>query len=152
MSRPFTFRLERVLEVRERTEGKAREDLAATLRHAREGSELLAAAETALAMGRDSARAAAADPGTGGAALIAQQAYLERASRMARAAALDLDRREAEVGARRGALAAAARDKQVLERLKERHRSEHELETLQIEGALIDEMALAVHRRSEAVR
>lgn len=152
MSRPFTFRLERVLEVRERTEDRAREDLAAALRHAHEGGELLAAAQAALETGRGAARQAAADLTMGGAALIAQQAYLERASLMARAAALDLDRREAEVEARRGALAAAARDKQVLERLKERHRSEHELETLQIEGALIDEMALAVHRRSEAAR
>lgn len=150
MSRPFTFRLERVLEVRERTEGRAQEDLAAALRHAQDGGELLAAAEAALAAGRHAAREAAADASTGGTALIAHQAYLERATLMGRAAALELDRREAEVEARRGALEAAARDKQVLERLKERHRSEHELEALQIEGALIDEMALAVHRRSEA--
>jgi flagellar FliJ protein len=152
VSRPFTFRLERVLDVRARAEARAQEALVAALAAREAGLERLHGAERALESGRDAARAAAADPAASGPDLIFHQAYLERAQRAARAAALELDRLDAEVDGRRRALEAAARERQVLERLKERRQAEHELEALRLEGALIDEMALAVHRRGEAGR
>jgi flagellar FliJ protein len=81
---------------------------------------------------------------------VARQLFLERTEREREAASLDLDRREAEVEARRRALANAARDRQVLERLKERRRADHKLATARAEGAVLDEMALSVHRRGHA--
>jgi flagellar FliJ protein len=77
-------------------------------------------------------------------------AYIERTQRAQHAAALDLGRREAEVGARREALVTAAREHRALTRLEERQREEHALENARIEGAAMDELALTVHRRSAA--
>jgi flagellar FliJ protein len=82
--------------------------------------------------------------------LLAAQAYVERTARARQAAELELDRREAEVDARRTALVAAARDRQVLERLKERRKADHRRESDRVEGVLLDEMAIVSHRRTEA--
>ena len=75
---------------------------------------------------------------------------MERASRARHAAELELGRREAEVDARRTALLAAARERQVLERLKERRQADHQAQSERIEGALLDEMAISAHRRAGA--
>jgi flagellar FliJ protein len=79
--------------------------------------------------------------------LQARQAYIERAERARESASLDLDRRDAEVDARRMALQAAAREREVLERLKQRRREEYRKESERREGAALDEMALGIHRR-----
>jgi flagellar FliJ protein len=152
VSRSFTFRLERVLEVRRRAEARAQEDLAAALAGLDAGRERLRGAESALEAARDAARAAAGDPAVSGRDLIAHQTYIERAERLSRARALDVDRLEADVVGRRQALLAAARERQVLERLKDRRMAEHQLEALRVESAQLDEMALAVHRRGAGVR
>jgi flagellar protein FliJ len=148
-NRPFTFRLERVRAVRERIEDQAKEDLATSLSHRRQGEAMLRAASAEL----ESAREKRVETLTGGVAtgtdLMAAQAYLEHAQRAREARALELDRRETEVAARREALAAAARERQVLERLKERRREDHVREGERREGAVIDELALGVHRRAQ---
>jgi flagellar FliJ protein len=148
-NRPFTFRLERVRAVRERIEDQAKEDLAASLSERLKGEAMLRAASAEL----DSARGKRVETLTGGVAtgsdLVAAQAYLEHAQRTREARALELDRRETEVAARREALTAAARERQVLERLKERRREDHVRETERRAGAVLDELAIGVHRRGE---
>ena len=152
MSPPaFTFRLERVRALRERTEDLAREDLAASLSLRREGEGMLQLAESRLEDARGLQRGRAAAPLTGE-DLRAAQAYLEQTERMRQAAAHELDRREVEVEARRGALETAARERQVLERLKERRLAEHKQEAARVESGLLDEMATARFRRAEGPR
>jgi flagellar export protein FliJ len=144
-ARPFQFRLERVRALRERAEQQRAEELAASIAHKRLGEEQLAAAaervDRALHVRRGVASATGAD-------LMSIQAYMDRTQRARQAAALDLGRREAEVDARRAALVHAAREHRALTRLEERRRADHARELARIEGAQMDEIALAVHRRS----
>ena len=147
--RPFNFRLERVRALRESFEDQAREELAASLSVRLKGEAMLRAASDTYTRAQDTRRESATLELTGH-DLIASQAYIERTSRMREAAELELDRREAEVDARRTALLAAARERQVLERLKERRRADHRRESDRVEGALLDEMAITSHRRAEA--
>jgi flagellar FliJ protein len=145
----FTFRLERVKTLRERAEARAQEDLAHELRLRLRGEAMLReatyAATAATQAGRDAAlnRASGMD-------LIAAQAFIERAERTCREAALDLDRQDAEVAARRAALQVAARDRQVLDKLEERQRADHDAHWARVEQGALDEVALAVHRRGAA--
>jgi flagellar protein FliJ len=147
--RPFNFRLERVRALRESFEDQAREELAASLSVRLKGEAMLRAASDTYVRAQDTRRHSATLEVTGH-DLIASQAYIERTSRMREAAELELDRREAEVDARRTALLAAARERQVLERLKERRKADHRRESERVEGALLDEMAISSHRRAEA--
>lgn len=145
---PFRFPLERLRALRERGEDLAKQDLAAALsRHA-------SCAERVRAMGEQvsgafaAQRAAAAGGATSPHDLAAHQAYLERMEQARDASRLDLDRHDAEVGARRDALREAARQRQALERLKDRRRADHERAAARAEGAVLDEIALTQHRRS----
>ena len=146
----FTFRLERVKSLRERAEERAREELAHELRLRLRGEAMLLeatnAASAATQVGRDTVLA----PGSA-MDLIAAQAYIERSERIRREAALDLDRRNAEVDARRVALQAAARDRQVMDKLEERQRADHNAEWARRSQNALDEIALGVHRRGAAV-
>jgi flagellar export protein FliJ len=147
--RPFNFRLERVRALRESFEDQAREELAASLSVRLKGEAMLRAASDMHATAQATRRQTAAHELTGH-DLLAVNAYMERTSRARQAAELELDRRSAEVDARRTALLAAARERQVLERLKERRRADHRRESDRREGALLDEMAITSHRRAEA--
>jgi len=145
--RPFNFRLERVRSVRERAEEQAREDLAASLALRVRGEGMLRAAEAELDAARRTRRDAGADVAVSGIDLVAAQAYLEHAERRREARMLDLDRCDAEVEMRREALIEAARKRQALDRLKEKKRQEHDVESARITGAALDEMSLNMHRR-----
>jgi flagellar FliJ protein len=145
--RPFNFRLERVRALRESFEDQAREDLAASLSTRIKGEAMLLAASQTYA-GAQATRRQAAALEVSGRDLLAVQAYVERTSRARQAAELELDRREAEVDARRTALVAAARERQVLERLKERRADDHRRLAARAEGVLLDEMAINSHRRA----
>ena len=147
--RPFNFRLERVRALRESFEDQAREELAASLSVRLKGEAMLRAASDTYTRAQDTRRQSATLELTGQ-DLIATQAYMERTSRLREAAELELDRRDAEVDARRTALLAAARERQVLERLKERRAKDHMRESNRVEGVLLDEMAISSHRRAEA--
>jgi flagellar protein FliJ len=147
--RPFNFRLERVRALRERFEDQAREDLAASLSVRLKGEAMLRAASESYSRAQDTRRQTAALE-MSGQDLLATQAYIERTSRLREAAELELDRRDAEVDARRSALLEAARERQVLERLKERRRQDHRRESERAEAGLLDEMAITTHRRLEA--
>ena len=145
----FRFRLERVRALRERREDAAKEELAgALLRHRRCEEEVQAAAARiarAHAAQVDATRlpASATD-------FIARQAFLERAERAHQATRQDLQRHDLELAQRREALTQAARERQALERLKERRRVAHEREVLRQEGLMLDEIALNAFRRNAA--
>jgi flagellar FliJ protein len=146
VSAPFAFRLERVRALRERSESEAKEAYAQVLAARLRGAAHLEAQGTRLHGARDAQRATLAGP-VDAATLLAHQAFLERTERGQRAAELDLHRRDAELSSASDALVRAARERQVLERLKERRRAEHARAAEQREAAVIDELALAVHRR-----
>jgi flagellar protein FliJ len=146
VDRPFTFKLERVRALRERKEELAKEELAASLAIRLRGEAMLRAAAEHVEQARGVQRAAAGHAMTV-ADLQAAQAYLERTERERQSASLDLSRQDAEVEARRMALQNAAREREVLERLKTRRRTEHVREAGRREGALLDEMAITMHRR-----
>ena len=146
---PFSFRLERVRSLRERAEEQAKEELAAGLAHRLRGEALLHEATRAAGAARDAAHTTVL-AGASGADLVAAQMWAERAERRRQAAALDLDRRDAEVDARRTVLARAARDHQVISRVKDRRRADHDREAARVEQNTLDEVALTMHRRTAA--
>jgi flagellar FliJ protein len=143
----FTFRLERVRSLRERAEDTAREELARELSHRVRGEALLRQATSAVSAARDSGRDTVLKSGASGADLLAVQAWMERAERRRRDAVADLDRRDAEVARSRAALTEAAREREVIERLKRKRRADHDAEALRRAQGVLDEVALNVHRR-----
>jgi len=147
----FTFRLERVRTMRERAEERAREDLANELRLRMRGEALLKQATSAVATARRAGLDTVRADRTTSSDLLAAQAYLERAERHRREAALDLDRQDAEVAARRTALQSAARERQVMDKLKERKQADHNAEWARKAQGAQDEIALGVHRRNGQV-
>ena len=82
--------------------------------------------------------------------MLAHQAFLERSEREIVAAEADLQERDLVVEERAAELREAARERQVLERLKDRKEAEHRLEADRRSAAELDEMALAQHRRRGA--
>ena len=142
----FQFRLERVRALRERGEDLAKEELAGALSRRTDCEERLRLTTQTLAAARDQQRSLAGGP-VSASDLIARQQYLERVERDRVAGQQDLVRHEAEVEQRRAALVAAARDRQALERLKERRRRDHALALARVDGAAMDEIALTLHRR-----
>ena len=131
----FVFSLERVREVRAHEEDMAREAFAASLSLRARGVALLADAKARAAAARE--QAVAETSPRSGAALISAQAWLERVQRSQEQAALELDRRSAELEERR----------QVLERLKDRKRQAHHLETNRRDAVALDEVAMTGHVR-----
>ena len=142
---PFVFYLERVREVRAHEEDKAREAFAASLSLRARGVSLLADAQARAAAAREQALAKTA-PLTG-AALISEQAWLERVQRSQEQAAMELDRRSAELEERRADLTSAGQRRQVLDRLKDRRRQAHQLEAGRRDAVALDEVALNGHIR-----
>lgn len=142
----FQFRLERVRALRERGEDLAKEELAGALSRRSDCEERLLHASQTLDAARDRQRDLAGAP-VSAVDLIARQQYLERVERDRVAGQQDLVRHDAEVEQRRVALVAAARDRQALERLKERQRVDHVRELARAESAAMDEIALTLHRR-----
>jgi flagellar FliJ protein len=149
VTRPFQFRLERVRALRESAEEQAQEELANSLAIRLKGEAMLRAAAENVDGARD-ARRRSSSADLSGAELLALQAYMERTELQRESAALELDRREAEVDARRAALQQRSQERQVLERLKERRAEDHRVESQRRESVVLDEMALNMHRRTEA--
>jgi flagellar FliJ protein len=145
----FAFSLERVREVRAHEEDVAREAFAASLSLRARGAALLADAQARAAAAREGVIADTAP--RSGAELSATQAWLESTQRLQEQAALELDRREAELAARRADLTTAGQRRQVLEKLKERKAEAHRLETARREASILDEVALAGHVRRSAL-
>ena len=141
----FVFSLERVREVRAHEEDMAREAFAASLSLRARGVALLADAQARAAAARE--QAVAETTPRSGAALISAQAWLERVQRSQEQAALELERRTVELEQRRAALASAGQRRQVLERLKDRKRQAHQVESIRREAVDLDEIALNGHVR-----
>ena len=111
---------------------------------------MLRAAEAELEAAKAGRLAAGSQQVASGTDLVAAQAYVEHAERRREARMLDLDRCDADVEMRRQALLQAAKDRQALERLKERKRAEHDVEAQRVAGIALDEMSLNMHRRQAA--
>jgi flagellar FliJ protein len=147
----FSFRLEPVRSLRKRAEEREREALSAELRVRAEGQSLLEQATDAVRAARDAGRDTVTAGRISSLNLITAQAFMERTERARVEASRELDRREAEVALRRESLAAAARDRQSIDKLKDRRKAEHEAEWARRSQNTLDELALAVHRRGGAV-
>ena len=148
----FTFRLERVRTIRERAEDRAREALSIELRVRAEGEAMLSRPpRRRRRRARLRPRHGHRRPRLSSSDFISAQAFLERTERVRIDASLELARREAEVAIRRDALAAAARDRQAIDKLKERRKAEHDAEWARRSQNTLDELALAVHRRGGAL-
>jgi flagellar FliJ protein len=144
---PFRFPLERIRALRERREDLAKQELAGALARRTSCVDRLNAMGDQIAGAFAAQREAACAPG-GAHDLRAHQAYLERIEQARELGQQDLGRHDAEVAEHRDTVLEAARERQALERLKERRRSEHARATARAEGATLDEIALAQHRRS----
>jgi flagellar FliJ protein len=154
IDQPFRFRLERVHSLRRQSERSAQESLAVSLGERRAGESALRRIDTTIA-GAQAAARRVAGPGAGpvsGAELLAAELYMERLSGRRAAATRELTARDAAVEERRRDLLAAARERQALDRLRDRRHKEHRHEAARVEGERLDEMALAVHRRREQAR
>lgn len=145
---PFRFPLERLRALRERGEDLAKQELAGALHRQAHCAERLRAMGDEVAGAFAAQRASAATESANPVDLAAHQAYLERIEQVREAGRLDLDRHDAEVDARRDALHEAARERQALERLKERRRADHDRAAARAEGMVLDEIALTQHRRN----
>lgn len=145
----FRFSLERIRALRERTEDEAKEALAGAMadqlrseRGVREAGEILKRA-------RDAQRGVTTGP-VAVQELMARQAYLERSERAQLASQEMLERSAARVERRREVLTEAARERQALERLKERRRQDFDRESARQETIALDEIALNNFRRRAA--
>lgn len=138
-------------DIRRQRERGAQEELAAALGQQAGQEATLGRVEATIAGAREGFRGAA---GCGevrsGTDLAANQAYLERLSGRRAVAVRDLNASRDEVGRRRRDLEAAARERQALDRLRDRRRAEHDRELARAEAAQLDELALAGHRRRQA--
>jgi len=147
----FRFRLERVRALRERREDLARQELAAAMTRLAGSRDRLRAVEERLDQLRAEQRAATGPAQTVSAAdLRAQQAFVEHVEAQRAGGAHELTRHEAAVAERGSDLGRAARERQTLERLRDRQRAEHDREVRRREGLALDEIALERFRRSAA--
>jgi flagellar protein FliJ len=143
----FTFKLESVRALREQAESQAREELARELARKAERNADLAAAQERFDAARGSDRLT---EGSSVAAheLVSLEAFVARRKLEREQARAGVSAQEVEVGESRTRLEAAARDRAMLERLKERRHAEHRIVTGRIEDAALSEIALSIHRRA----
>ena len=147
---PFVFRLEKVRRMRQSMEDRAREELATSLAAQRESEQALGAAHTRVHGALDMHRRIAQLSGASAADLIAAQAYLERLESERSVAGRVLDCHEESVTERREALVTAARDREALDRLRNRREAAHRVEAQRAEGNVLDELAIQGHERGKA--
>jgi flagellar export protein FliJ len=145
----FRFRLERVRAVRERKEKLAQRELAnAISRHSSSVIELRTA-DARLEHAREQQRSVA-ERAVSATDLLARQTFLERVEAQRRLRARELEQRETELAQRDAELATAASEHEMLIRLRERHRGEHEREAARVEQGALDEIAVTRFGRSHA--
>jgi flagellar protein FliJ len=151
MSDPgFRFRLERVRALRERKEDLAKQELAEAMNRLSDSEQRLREVDDRLAQAHAGQRGAGSEGTLSAEDLIANQAFVERVEQMRRNGVRELRRSASEVADRGAELRTAAREHQMLERLKERHRDAHVRELARREGETLDEIALDRFRRSVA--
>ena len=141
----FRFRLERLRTIRKHSEDAAKEALAGALARHQQSEDQVRAASERVAQARAAQLEGAARP-SNVTDLLAMQAYLERTESAHHASRHDLHRHGLELAGRRDELAAAARERQSLERLKEHRLADHRREAARVEGLELDEVALNTFR------
>jgi flagellar FliJ protein len=146
MSR-FRFRLESVRALREQAESQAKEEFARELALKAERDAELSAAEERLRAARD-AGALVEGSSVTASELVSLHAFVERRHREVERAQAGVSAQEAEVGHSRARLEQAARDRALLERLKQRRHERHVRATAKAEEAALGEVALSAHRRA----
>ncbi len=147
----FRFRLERVRALRERHEDMARLALADAITQRAGSLDHLRSVEAHLEHARSEQRQATGTSATISAAeLQARQAFVEHIETQRIAGARELAHHDSQVADRDAELGEVAREREVLERLKERHRAEHVRESQRHEGNMLDEIAMDRFRRSAA--
>jgi flagellar FliJ protein len=147
----FRFRLERVRALRERREDLARQALTEALSRRSDSQARLDMVDAHLEQARAQQRQATGPTATATAAeLQARQARVEHIEAQRRAGARELEHHETEVADRGLALGRAAREHEMLERLKERQRVAHRRALERQESRVLDEIALDRYRRSAA--
>jgi flagellar protein FliJ len=148
----FRFRLERVRALRERKESLAKQELAQAITRLTGSQDRLRTMEAHLAHARAEQRLATSETATTVSAeeLRAHQAFVERVEAQRTMGRHELARHEADVADRDTELGRAAREHQILERLKDRQRAEHDREAGQRERIALDEIAIDRFRRSAA--
>jgi flagellar export protein FliJ len=145
----FRFRLERVRAVRERSEKLAKQELAKAISRLSDSQADLRTVDAHIEQAHSEQRAlASSSPTTSATDLAQRQVFLERIEAQRGAHAQELLQREAEVAERDAKLIAAASEHEMLNRLKERHRSEHDLRAARQEQGALDEIAVVRFRRS----
>ena len=147
----FSFKLESLRALREQAEQLAKEELARELARQAQRDAELDAAEERLRDARAAGQLAAGTTVTG-LDLVSLQAYVERRERERLAALDDARAQEQEVGVSRKRFEAAARDRAVLERLKQRRADEHRRAEAKAEEATLGEIAINRHRRAAGER
>ncbi len=150
----FRFPLERVRALRQRKELLAREELARAISQRTGSQDRLRRVEEHLERTfSDQRLATEADASTitvSAAELLARQAFVEHVEAQRTMGMRELERHEADVADRDTQLGHAAREHEILERLKNRQRAEHEREVGRRESQQLDEIALERFRRSAA--
>jgi flagellar protein FliJ len=151
----FRFRLERVRALRQRKESLARQELARAVSQLAGSEDRLRQVEEHLERARTHQRLATGVGGTGAgtvsaADLLARQAFVEHVEAQRTMGMRELERHEADVADRDTRLGRAAREHEILERLKERQRTEHARAAGRRESERLDEIALERFRRSAA--
>jgi flagellar FliJ protein len=143
----FSFKLESLRSLREQAERQAREELARELTRKEQHDAALSDAEERL---RSAQNASPLNQGATVEAhqLVSLQAYVERRKRERASALADASAQATEVQESRQRLELAARERRVLERLKERQELEHRREAARIEEAELGELGLTAHRRA----
>jgi flagellar protein FliJ len=147
----FRFRLERVLSLRQHKESTARQELARALSQRLGSQDRLRRVEEHLEEAYTHQRLATGQSSAVSAAdLLARQAFVEHIEAQRTMGMRELERHEADVADRDTQLGHAAREHQILERLKDRQLAEHEREVGRRESEQLDEIALERFRRSAA--
>jgi flagellar protein FliJ len=151
----FRFRLERVRALRQRKENLARRELAGAISQLTGSRDRLLRVEEHLEQARTHQRLATGVGGIGAgtvsaADLLARQAFVEHVEAQRTMGMRELERHEADVAARDTQLGRAAREHEILERLKERQRAEHGREQVRREVVILDDIAINRFRRSVA--
>jgi flagellar export protein FliJ len=135
--------------VRERKEKLAQQELARSISRLSSSQAELDSAEAQLRSAQDEQRTTARST-LGAVELQSRQAFLERVEARRLRQARDLEHSEAEVASRNAALVRAAGEHEMLNRLRERRRLEHERAAALTETKILDEMAVSRARRSTA--
>jgi flagellar protein FliJ len=147
----FRFRLERVRVVRERREKLAKQELAQAISRRSSTREDLRASDADLEHAQAEQRTIVAAPKAVSATdLLARQAFLERIEAQRVLRQRELEQREADVADRDAKLSSAASEHEMLKRLRDRQRGEHDREAARIERYALDEIATVRFGRSSA--